>query len=325
MRHWGYLDARADPGGADGGIDVRSARALGQVKYQAAAVGRPALQLLFGARGQNLDKQLLFFTGSSYTTTALDYGRANDIALFVYHLDGSMEAINPQARRITETSRVAEEASAAAAVRIPETDRGTDVHRVEAARREALGHLAAAVRVAATPDPAPVPSAAASPAQPPAPASPTAAPGPAAPPQSVPAAPRPRPETPAAVPPRELRPGTGRLFLGLFLAVIALTMPGSESFTPRPDRTVVTAVLLVIPCILLVWGVTTKSRRRFWPTGLSLFLLDLPLAWVTNTQLWQGDVSDLFLPTTPAVLCTLTAVLLIRWNAKRPEPSAPKD
>ncbi|MEU9305864.1 restriction endonuclease [Streptomyces sp. NPDC048269] len=100
MRHWGFRDAQAKPGGADGGIDVRSRHALGQVKYQAAAVGRPELQNLFGARGRDMDKQLLFFTGSSYATTALQYADTNDIALFVYALDGAMVPVNKVARRI---------------------------------------------------------------------------------------------------------------------------------------------------------------------------------------------------------------------------------
>lgn len=97
---------------------MRSARALGQVKYVAAAVGRPELQLLFGARGRLLDRQLLFFTGSSYAAPALRYALENDIALFVYGLDGSMEARNAPARRITDRARAAETARAAEARRL---------------------------------------------------------------------------------------------------------------------------------------------------------------------------------------------------------------
>ncbi|MEV5786746.1 restriction endonuclease [Streptomyces sp. NPDC052287] len=101
MRHWGFSDAQAKPGGADGGIDVRSRRALGQVKYQAAAVGRPELQNLFGARGRDMEKQLCFFTGSSYAATAVEYADTNSIALFVYALDGTMTPVNKTARRVS--------------------------------------------------------------------------------------------------------------------------------------------------------------------------------------------------------------------------------
>lgn len=100
MRHWGYSDATASPGGPDSGIDVRAGRALGQVKYQAAQVGRPELQRFVGARPYGSTAQLIFFTGSDYTTTAVAYAREWDIALFTYRLDGTMTPVNDAARRV---------------------------------------------------------------------------------------------------------------------------------------------------------------------------------------------------------------------------------
>ncbi|MBE8475986.1 restriction endonuclease [Streptomyces sp. 3R004] len=100
MRHWGYTDATASPGGPDSGIDVRAGRALGQVKYQAAQVGRPELQRFVGARPHGSTAQLIFFTGSDYTTTAAAYAKERDIALFTYRLDGTMTPVNDTARRI---------------------------------------------------------------------------------------------------------------------------------------------------------------------------------------------------------------------------------
>ncbi|MEU9473612.1 restriction endonuclease [Streptomyces avermitilis] len=257
MRHWGYEDARAHPGGTDGGIDVRSARALGQVKYQGSAVGRPELQRLFGARGRAMDKQLLFFTGSSYAATAIEYAAENGIALFVYGLDGSMTAVNAPARRIS---------TAPPSARTPTSVR----------------------------TPMPGPAAASRPVAPPA-------------------------------PPKESRPGIGRFVLGLVLVAVALVIPGSDSFDPRPNRTLVTILLLVIPCILILWGITEKSRRRFWPTGLGLFLLDPPLAWLSNARLWRGDISEALLPTTMTVLFVTVSVLLIRWNARTGRAAAPDE
>lgn len=110
MRYWGYADATAKPGGSDGGVDVLASGAVAQVKYHASAIGRPALQLLYGARGGASNKQLIFFTGSDYTTTAVTYADENDIALFVYSLDGSMRAMNAIAERIS-TAKVATQAS----------------------------------------------------------------------------------------------------------------------------------------------------------------------------------------------------------------------
>ncbi|GAA3290376.1 hypothetical protein GCM10020295_04680 [Streptomyces cinereospinus] len=119
MRYWGFEDARARPGGADGGVDVVSRRALGQVKFQASAVGRPELQRLFGARGRAMDKQLLFFTGSTYAATAVAYAEENGIALFVYGLDGAMRPVNRAARRVCETAATPPASAPAATTATP--------------------------------------------------------------------------------------------------------------------------------------------------------------------------------------------------------------
>ncbi|MEU6097633.1 restriction endonuclease [Streptomyces sp. NPDC047079] len=100
MRHWGYADATARPGGPDSGVDVRATGALGQVKYQAAQVGRPELQRFVGARPYGSTAQLIFFTGSDYASTAVAYAQEWNIALFRYGLDGTMTPVNDTARRI---------------------------------------------------------------------------------------------------------------------------------------------------------------------------------------------------------------------------------
>ncbi|MFF0966058.1 restriction endonuclease [Streptomyces sp. NPDC003703] len=131
MRHWGYADAVARPGGPDAGIDIRARDALGQVKYQAAQAGRPELQRFVGARPKGSTAQLIFFTGSDYTTTALAYAREWDIALFRYRLDGTMTPANDTARRVhrrTAAARVPGPAAAPPAAgrsgRAPAPDRG---------------------------------------------------------------------------------------------------------------------------------------------------------------------------------------------------------
>jgi hypothetical protein len=102
MRHWGHSDAAVTVGGADGGVDVRSSRALAQVKYLAAAVGRPDLQRLSGAGAGEPGKQLFFFSGSDYTATALEYADMTGMALFTYLLDGSMAPVNAVARHVMQ-------------------------------------------------------------------------------------------------------------------------------------------------------------------------------------------------------------------------------
>ncbi len=112
MRHWGYIDATITQSGADAGIDVRSDRALAQVKFEAHHVGRPALQRLFGARGNRHDLALLFFTGSGYTDQAKQYAQDHAIALLTYQQDGSVTAVNDHARSLSAASPASEPADA---------------------------------------------------------------------------------------------------------------------------------------------------------------------------------------------------------------------
>ncbi len=100
MRKLGFTDARVTAGGADGGIDVRSSAALAQVKWRGGMVGRPELQALFGARGSDFSKQLLFFAASGYSQHAVEYADHSQIALFVYEPTGTLVPKNQHATRI---------------------------------------------------------------------------------------------------------------------------------------------------------------------------------------------------------------------------------
>ena len=104
MREMGFPDATVTANGSDGGIDVRSAGALAQVKWRGGMVGRPELQNLFGARGHEYSKKLLFFAASAYSQHAVEYAEAMAIALFVYEPDGTLVPQNPHARVIATTA-----------------------------------------------------------------------------------------------------------------------------------------------------------------------------------------------------------------------------
>lgn len=95
MQAWGLSGVRVTAGGADSGIDVTSNEAEAQVKFQASAVGRPALQNLAGAARPG--KRLVFFSGSSFSKAAMDFAAQRNIALFVYDLSGQMQALNGSA------------------------------------------------------------------------------------------------------------------------------------------------------------------------------------------------------------------------------------
>jgi hypothetical protein len=130
MRFWGYTDARCTTAGPDGGVDIRSSRALAQVKMEAAQVGAPELQRLVGARGRDDHLRLLFFTGAGYSRKALEYANTMDIALFSYRLDGSVEAVNPAARHtVTSLAAGVDSVEPAVAAQLQEWVRASQAHQ----------------------------------------------------------------------------------------------------------------------------------------------------------------------------------------------------
>lgn len=104
MRYLGYLDAHVTLGGPDAGIDVRSSQAVAQVKWKTAQTGRPELQNLYGARGADHHLQLLFFSASGYSKSALEYAQEHLIALFTYQPDGELNDANELADNMLDAA-----------------------------------------------------------------------------------------------------------------------------------------------------------------------------------------------------------------------------
>lgn len=100
MQELGYLDARTTGGSADAGIDVRSRRAIAQVKWQGAVTSRPDLQRLFGARGMREDWDMLFFSAAGYSKHAVEYADECGICLFTYDPLGTLSASNDRAEEL---------------------------------------------------------------------------------------------------------------------------------------------------------------------------------------------------------------------------------
>ncbi|QXF84298.1 restriction endonuclease (plasmid) [Rhodococcus pyridinivorans] len=101
MRDMGFSDARVTGRGADGGIDVVSRRAIAQVKWKHSEVTRPDLQRLYGARGADHSKYMLFFAELSdmpYTQPAIEYANKHRIGLFAYTTDRTLFPLNQHAR-----------------------------------------------------------------------------------------------------------------------------------------------------------------------------------------------------------------------------------
>lgn len=93
MRDWGFTDAAATTGGADGGVDVRSSRALAQVKWRGGVVGRPDIQRLYGAREGDGSKALFFFSASGYSKEAVDYAERTGVGLYLYDPLGAVTQV----------------------------------------------------------------------------------------------------------------------------------------------------------------------------------------------------------------------------------------
>lgn len=100
LRSLGFDDAHVTPASADGGIDVRSRRILAEVKLHTAAVGRPLLQKLAGAREDRSDLALAFYAANGYSRGAVDYAARMGIALFTYSMLGEVVAVNAPARTL---------------------------------------------------------------------------------------------------------------------------------------------------------------------------------------------------------------------------------
>lgn len=104
MRSWGYLDAESPNHGADGGIDVRSAKALAQVKSRGSKAGRPEIQNLYGAGAGESGKALMFFDLSGYSRDAVAYANQHGIGLFTYDTSGRVRPVNDAGRRLMAVS-----------------------------------------------------------------------------------------------------------------------------------------------------------------------------------------------------------------------------
>lgn len=105
MRAMGFTDAVATTGGADGGIDVRSRQALAQVKWRGGVVGRPDLQNLYGARGGDTSKALLFFSASGFSRQAIVYAEQVGIELWVYEPTGTVERVGKAVDKTNTSAR----------------------------------------------------------------------------------------------------------------------------------------------------------------------------------------------------------------------------
>lgn len=99
IKYFGWSSARQTGPGSDGGIDVLGdspdlGTVVAQVKFEAKPTGRPALQGLFGAGHGVGATHFIFFSSAGYTPQSSEWADAQDIALFQFTRDGSIEPQN---------------------------------------------------------------------------------------------------------------------------------------------------------------------------------------------------------------------------------------
>lgn len=98
MLHLGVADAVVTQQSVDGGVDVSSSTVVAQVKHYAAPVGVESLRALHGAAAVS-QRRAVFFTLTGYTRSAISFGDAAKMPLFIYSAQGaSLIAANPLAR-----------------------------------------------------------------------------------------------------------------------------------------------------------------------------------------------------------------------------------
>ncbi|MFJ8197133.1 restriction endonuclease [Streptomyces sp. NPDC096152] len=99
MRYLGFDDAAATPVGADGGIDVVSARAVAQVKMEGKPTGRPIVQQLHGVAVHE-GKTGVFFSLAGYTPQARTWAQTSGTLLFRFDYQGAIEPVNAAAHAL---------------------------------------------------------------------------------------------------------------------------------------------------------------------------------------------------------------------------------
>jgi hypothetical protein len=97
LRARGFTDARLTGNGTDGGIDVRSSRAVAQVKHWSRPVGLQEVQRLYGAAVAER-RSPYFYSRTGYTRPAIEFARQNNINLITYGSHVRTPSVN-QVRR----------------------------------------------------------------------------------------------------------------------------------------------------------------------------------------------------------------------------------
>lgn len=111
LQRLGFQDAQVTRYASDGGVDVRGAEVVAQVKAETAPVGLIAVQALFGCAAAESRKGA-FFSLSGFTPNALSWAGMAGLALFGFDLMGAPAAINEAALELSSVRRYVDFATA---------------------------------------------------------------------------------------------------------------------------------------------------------------------------------------------------------------------
>ena len=97
------MDAELTNDGADGGVDVRSQGAIGQVKMHSNGVRRPDIQALVG-EATGINRTPLFFA-MNYSKEAITWSNERNIAIFKFSRNGDVVAVSEAALKLEARSQ----------------------------------------------------------------------------------------------------------------------------------------------------------------------------------------------------------------------------
>lgn len=107
MRTHGFRDASLTAGGADGGVDIRSIRAVAQVKADMRPTGRPTVQALKGVAATE-GKAALLFTMAGLTAEAAAWAERASVGHFTFDYLGDIRPQNAPAKAVVRWHQLAE-------------------------------------------------------------------------------------------------------------------------------------------------------------------------------------------------------------------------
>ena len=99
IRSWGFEDAGIAPTDAVDGADLRSSRALGQVRWEAGDVSVADLHRLVEAGGSR-EVEFFHFTVGAHDPAARQFADDMGVRLFRFDPTGAVSAVNPAAEEL---------------------------------------------------------------------------------------------------------------------------------------------------------------------------------------------------------------------------------